>query len=102
MNDIPAPERKDPPAPGKLAGFDFPPSAPKAGRALSVLARKYRPSALSLYREGWVLPSPIPSPAGRIHQAYSPDPVGARRRQDDDRALLARAPFNYSLPGKVD
>jgi DNA polymerase-3 subunit gamma/tau len=102
MNDIPAPERKDSPAPEPSLGFDFPPSAPKAGAPYRVLARKYRPSRFEdlIGQEPMVRTIANSFASGRIHQAYILTGVRGVGKTTTAR-ILARA-FNYSLPGKID
>jgi DNA polymerase III subunit gamma/tau len=99
MNDIPAPDRKDSPAPS--SGFDFPESPAKAA-PYRVLARKYRPTRFEdlIGQEPMVRTLANSFASGRIHQAYILTGVRGIGKTTTAR-ILARA-FNYSLPGKID
>jgi DNA polymerase III subunit gamma/tau len=99
MNDIPAPDRKDSPAPS--LGFDFPESPAKAA-PYRVLARKYRPTRFEdlIGQEPMVRTLANSFASGRIHQAYILTGVRGIGKTTTAR-ILARA-FNYSLPGKID
>jgi DNA polymerase-3 subunit gamma/tau len=99
MNDIPAPDRKDSPAPS--LGFDFPESPAKAA-PYRVLARKYRPTRFEdlIGQEPMVRTLVNSFASGRIHQAYILTGVRGIGKTTTAR-ILARA-FNYSLPGKID
>jgi DNA polymerase-3 subunit gamma/tau len=101
MNDIPAPDRKDSPAPEPTLGFDFPESAPKAA-PYRVLARKYRPTRFEdlIGQEPMVRTLANSFASGRIHQAYILTGVRGIGKTTTAR-ILARA-FNYALPGKID
>jgi len=102
MNEIPAQESQDSPAPEPSLGFDFPPSAPKAGAPYRVLARKYRPSRFEdlIGQEPMVRTIANSFASGRIHQAYILTGVRGIGKTTTAR-ILARA-FNYSLPGRID
>ncbi|WP_158813875.1 DNA polymerase III subunit gamma/tau [Methylocapsa sp. S129] len=101
MNDIPAPERKDSPAPEPSLGFAFPESPPKTA-PYRVLARKYRPTRFEdlIGQEPMVRTLANSFASGRIHQAYILTGVRGIGKTTTAR-ILARA-FNYSLPGKID
>jgi DNA polymerase-3 subunit gamma/tau len=101
MNDIPAPESKDSPAPAPSPGFDFPDNAPKT-TPYRVLARKYRPTRFEdlIGQEPMVRTIANSFASERIHQAYILTGVRGIGKTTTAR-ILARA-FNYSLPGKID